>query len=73
MFVWEELEEDGGQIWVCGRCCVRAGLGLVSAKRLRWKPVSADEGSSIVVNDEGIDGDLWAARSPAVRTVLRGE
>jgi hypothetical protein len=45
----------------------------VSAKRLRWKPVSADEGSSIVVDGEGIDGDLWAARSPAVRTVLRGE
>lgn len=24
--VWEELEEDGGQIWVCGRLCVRASL-----------------------------------------------
>jgi hypothetical protein len=24
--VQEELEEDGRQIWVCGRRCVRAGL-----------------------------------------------
>jgi hypothetical protein len=29
-----------------------------------------DEGISIVVDGEGIDGDLWAARSP-VRMMLR--
>jgi hypothetical protein len=77
----EEPEEDGGHIWVCGCRCVRAGLGLVSVRGLRWKPVGADEGRSVVVAGEGRDGDLWAARSLVrttllqltVRTVLRGE
>jgi hypothetical protein len=79
--VGEELEEDGGQIWVYGRRCVQVGLGLVSARRLQWKPVGADEGISVVVDDDGKDGDLWVARSPmrttllrlTVRTMLRGE
>jgi hypothetical protein len=51
--VGEELEEDDGQIWVCGRRCVRAGLGLVSVRRLRWKPIGVDEERSIVVDGEG--------------------
>ena len=42
---------------------------LVSAGRLRWRLVYADEESSIVVDDEGRDGDMWATRS-LVRTTL---
>jgi len=39
-----------------------ASLGLVLARRLRWKPVGADEGRSVVVDGEGRGGDLWAGR-----------
>jgi hypothetical protein len=79
--VGEKLQEDDRHIWVYGRRCVQVGLGLVSARRLQWKPAGADEGRSVVVDDEGRDGDLWTARSLVrtvllwltMRTVLRGE
>jgi hypothetical protein len=35
---------------------------LVSAKRFRWMSVCVDEGRSLMVDDEGRDGDLWAGR-----------
>ena len=55
--VREELEEDGGQIWVCGRPCVRAGLEEVGG--LIWEEDVIDGEWDVVGGLCGCGGREW--------------